>query len=124
MKWDFDIGFAVTTFTALLFYFRIAMLRGKKRREARQTALETMRKTQGKKKRQKINEPQISKPSIEVSSWALIVSAIVLMLVGLLAKNSPNLAIPGSLAGIWKVMQDFWWVGTSMGFILFIFGFK
>ena len=58
------ITIAITALTALLFYFRLAMLRGKKRRLAKEAALEQMRKAQNKKKKVKIQEPQTNKPSI------------------------------------------------------------
>lgn len=121
---NFDAGIAITAVTALLFYFRIAMLRGKKRRLAKEAALEQMRKAQNKKKRVKVNEPSYAKPSIEVSSWALVVVAIVLMLIGIVAKNSPGFPVPETLKATWTVVQTYWWVGPSLGFILFMFGFK
>ena len=120
MIFEFDWGVAITAFTALLFYFRLAMLRGKKRRLAKELALEQMRKAshlKKKKVKEKTQEPKINKPSIEVANWAIVVIAIVLMLVGVIAKNSPAINLP-------QIVQDYWWIGPSLGFILFIFGFE
>ncbi len=120
MKFNFaqDYGIVITAITALLFYFRLAMLRGKHRRLAKEKALEQMRKaSHQKKKKVKVEEPKTGKPSIEVSSWVIVIIAIVLMLAGVIAKNSPNLNIP-------EVVEQFWWIGPSLGFILFMFGFN
>ncbi len=124
MKLQFDAGIAITALTALLFYFRLAMLRGKKRRLAKEAALEQMRKAQNKKKKVKIQEPQTNKPSIEVSSWPVVVVAIVFMLVGVIARTPNGITPPESFQATWAVIQQFWWVGPSLGFILFMFGFK
>ena len=58
-----------------------------------------------------------NKPSIEVVSWALVVVGIVLMLAGVIIKNSTGLNVPA-------VLSDYWWAGPSLGFIVFMFSFK
>ncbi len=119
MKLNFDIGIAVTAFTALLFYFRIAMLRGKKRRLAKEEMVEIMNMPKGKKQKERLaaQEKRKNSPSFEVSSWVVIVIAIVLMLSGIVIRNTAGLEVP-------QVLKDYWWVGPSLGFILFMFGFK
>lgn len=113
-----DYGIVITAITALLFYFRVAMLRGKHRRLAKERALEQMRKaSHQKKKKVKVEQPKLNKPSIEVSSWLIVVLAIILMLLGVVAKNSLNINLP-------EIVRELWWMGPSLGFILFIFGFK
>jgi hypothetical protein len=119
MNFKFNFGYAITAFTAVLFYFRIAMLRGKKRRLSKQEMTEIMAMPKGKKRsdRMRVLEENKKKPNIEVRSWVLVVAAIVLMLAGVVIKNSTGLSIPASIS-------EYWWAGPSLGFIVFIFGFK
>lgn len=119
MKFQFEPGFIFTAVTALLFYFRVAMIRGKKRRLAKQNLAEIMAMPKGKKQKDLIREQEQKRniPSVEVASWVVIVIAILLMLEGVIVKNSPDLNVP-------QLVKDFWWVGPSAGFILFMFGFK
>jgi hypothetical protein len=113
-----DYGMIITAAAALLFYLRLAMLRGKHRRLAREQSLEQMRTAaQRKKPKSKLKEPPLSKPSIQVSSWVVVGIAIILMLAGVIAKNSLNIDLP-------EVVREYWWVGPSLGFILFTAGFK
>ncbi len=119
MKLEFNIGIAVTAFTALLFYFRIAMLRGKKRRLAKEEMIEIMKMPKGKKQKERLaaQERKRNIPSFEVSSWVVIGIAIVLMLAGIVIRNTAGLEVP-------QILKDYWWVGPSAGFVLFMFGFK
>ncbi|MEN4011989.1 MAG: hypothetical protein AB1453_08085 [Chloroflexota bacterium] len=106
-----DIGLVITGLAMLFFYLRLAMLRGRKRRLERDMALQV--KKAGKGAKAAIKDPQ--KPGYEISSWILIGAAIVLMLLGLAARQSD--AFP-------QLMQDYWWVGTSGGALMFAFSFK
>jgi len=119
MNFKFDIGIAVTAITALFFYFRVAMLRGKKRRLAREEMAEVMRMPKGKRQKDKMAEIEARKgrPNIEISSWVLVVISIILMLAGIVFKNYPDLNLPALLV-------EYWWAGPSLGFLLFIFAIK
>jgi len=119
MKFQFEPGFVITAVAALLFYFRVAMIRGKKRRLAKQNLAEIMAMPKGKKQKDMIREQEAKRnvPSIEVASWVVVVIAIILMMAGVFVKNSPDLNVP-------QLVKDYWWIGPSAGFILFIFGFK
>ncbi|PKO09106.1 MAG: hypothetical protein CVU40_11635 [Chloroflexi bacterium HGW-Chloroflexi-2] len=119
MNFKFDFGYAITAFTALLFYLRIAMLRGKKRRLARTEMAEVMQMAKGKRQKDRMAaiEAKKGRPAVEVKSWFLVIIAIVLMLVGIVAKNYPDLNLP-------QALSDYWWAGPSIGFIIFIFAFK
>ena len=119
MNFKFDFGYAITAFTAILFYFRIAMLRGRKRRLSSQEMAEIMKMPKSKKRtaRMEALENNKNKPSIEVVSWVLVVVGIILMLAGVIIKNSTGLTIP-------TVVSEFWWAGPSLGFIIFMFSFK
>jgi hypothetical protein len=119
MKFFSEPGVIATLVAAILFYFRIAMIRGKKRRLAREEMARIMAMPKGKKQKDFIREQEQKRnvPTIEVSSWLIVVIAIVLMLVGLIVKNTPDLHVS-------QMIKDYWWVGTAGGFILFIFAFK
>lgn len=119
MDFTFDFGYAITAFTALLFYGRIAMLRGKKRRLAKEEMAEVMQMAKGKRQKDRMAaiEAKKGQPAVEVKSWILVVVAIILMLIGIVIKNSTDLNIP-------QILSDFWWAGPSLGFIIFIFSFK
>jgi hypothetical protein len=119
MKFEFNFGYAITAFTAVLFYFRIAMLRGKKRRLTKQEMTDIMKMPKSKKRTERMTalENRKTKPAIEVTSWLLVIVAIVLMLAGVIFKNTTSLNIPAMLT-------EYWWVGPSLGFIVFMFSFK
>ncbi len=119
MKFEFEIGYAITTFAAIIFYFWVAMLRGRKRRLAQEEMAEVMRMPKGKRQKDRMAEIEAKKgrPNIEVRSWALVVVSIALMLAGVVFKNYPNLALP-------QMLVDYWWAGPSLGFILLIFAIK
>lgn len=107
----FDIGIAIVGVSAILFYLRLAMLRGKKRREMREAQLAAMRAG----KKAKIELPDPNKPYYQVSNWPLLVVSMVLVLVGMAAKTT---------AGFPEIMQQYWWVITSLGVLLFAFCIK
>ncbi|PKO05342.1 MAG: hypothetical protein CVU41_11940 [Chloroflexi bacterium HGW-Chloroflexi-3] len=119
MNFKFDFGYAMTAFTALVFYFRVAMLRGRKRRLAREELAEVMRMAKGKRQKDRMAEIEAKKgrPSIEIRSWLLIGIGILLMFAGIIFKNYPDLNLPQTLV-------EYWWAGPSLGFIIFIFAIK
>lgn len=108
---NFDIGLVITGLAMLFFYLRLAMLRGKKRRLEREAALQV--KKAGKGAKAPLKDPH--KPGYEIRSWVLLGGAIVLMLVGLAARQSDTFP---------QLMRDYWWVGTSAGAVVFSFCFK
>jgi uncharacterized integral membrane protein len=119
MNFQFEIGYAITGLAALLFYFRIAQLRGKKRRLAREAAVEIMKMPKGKKQKQLImeQEKKRSLPSVMITRWPLAIIAIVLMLIAIVIKSNTTMVIP-------PLMEEYWWVSSSLGFILFMFAFS
>lgn len=119
MNFTFDFGYSITFFTAILFYFRVAMLRGRKRRLAKEEMAEVMNMAKGKRQKDRLAaiEAKKGRPSIEVRSWLLIGIGIVLMIAGIIFKNYPDLSLPQQLV-------DYWWAGPSLGFIIFIFAVK
>ncbi|PKO19279.1 MAG: hypothetical protein CVU39_01625 [Chloroflexi bacterium HGW-Chloroflexi-10] len=119
MEFKFEIGYAITGLAALIFYLRLAQLRGKKRRLARENAANIMKMPKGKKQKEKILEMEKKKnlPSMEIGSWPIAIIAIVLMLAAVVVKSNTTLDLPA-------LVEQYWWVGSSLGFILFIFAFK
>ncbi|MFN7035121.1 MAG: hypothetical protein ACK4SN_02040 [Bellilinea sp.] len=107
----FDIGLAITAVAMLFFYLRLAMLRGRKRRMEREQALKAKKTGKG----AKISLPDPNKPRYEIRSWVLVGVAVGLMLVGLAARQTTSFP---------QLLQDYWWVGTSLGAVLFSFCFK
>ncbi len=119
MKVQFEIGYAFTAFAAILFYFRVAMLRGRKRRLAREEMAEVMAMAKGKRQKDRMAEIEARKnrPNIEVRSWYLVGLCLILMMAGIIFKNYPNLNLP-------QVLVDYWYAGPTLGFLLFIFAIK
>jgi hypothetical protein len=119
MEFKFDFGYSITAITALLFYLRIAMIRGKKRRLAREELAEVMSMAKGKRQKDRMAAIEAKKgaPNIEIRSWLVMGVAIVLMIAGIVFKNYPDLNLPQSLV-------DYWWIGPSLGFVLFSVGVK
>ncbi len=119
MNFKFEFGYAITALTALLFYFRVAMLRGRKRRLAREEMAEVMRMPKGKRQKDKMAEIEAKKgrPNIEVRSWLLIGLGIILMIAGIIFKNYPDLNLP-------QILIDYWYAGPSLGFLIFAFAIK
>ncbi len=107
----FDFGLAITAVAMLFFYVRLAMLRGKKRRLEREQALKAKKAGKG----AKVSLPDPNKPRYEIRSWVMVGVAVLLMLVGLAARQTASFP---------QWMQDYWWVGTSLGAVLFSFCFK
>lgn len=107
----FDFGIAIVGVAMILFYLRLAVLRGKKRRERREAQLAAMRGG----KKAKIELPDPNKPFYQVSNWPLLIISMALVLVGMAAKTT---------AGFPELMQQYWWAITSLGVLLFAFCFK
>jgi hypothetical protein len=91
-----------------LFYLRLYRIQDRKRREER--LLEHKLKSQGKK----ITKPY-SRPRYQVTSWFIIVPAILLMLLGLTITSTDLLPV---------ALKPFDWIFIAAGGVLFIFSFK
>ena len=106
----FDFGLVITGVAMIVFYLRLAMLRGKKRRLIREQALAVKRVGKGAKA-----PPEEKIKAYQVSSWLLVALAAGLMLIGLAAHQSDIFP---------QVVRNYWWVGTAGGALLFAFCFK
>lgn len=109
MKIDFGVGITIVAFA--LFYIRLYFLRQKKRQELREMALQV--KHQGKGAKMPVSEE--NRPGYTITSWALVVVAAVLILLGMAARQT---------AGAPDWAQEYWWVGTTVGAIVLAFCFK
>lgn len=108
-----ETGTIIAVAVVLLFYMRmIGMQWGKARRLRDQRArdIEELRKKKGKKA-----EPQPDKPreaaGVQVKSWPMVISGLVLCLVG---------AIVGAIVTI----SSFWWIPLTLGVLILTFSFK
>lgn len=106
-----EFGVWVTIIALGIFYLRLALLRGQKRRQIREQALAVKRKGKGAK--MTVDEEHL--PGYKVTSWYLVGLAVVLMLAGMMARYTTGLPA-------WAT--QFWWVGTAVGALVFAFCFK
>jgi hypothetical protein len=108
---DVEFGIIITIAAFALFYVRLAILRRKKRRELREMQLAVKRKGRG----AKMTMPEENRPGYEITSWALVAVAGLVILLGMVARQ--NASVP-----TWA--HEYWWVGTTLGVLLFAFCFK
>ncbi len=108
MKFNYEL--AVIGFSMFLFYLRLGMLRGRKRRERREAQLAAMK---GKNKKFPVEDP--NQPFYQVRSWWLVGISMVMVLGGMAAKNAAFLP---------DMVQTYWWIITSVGVLLFAACFK
>lgn len=99
-----------------VFYLRIAMLRGQKKRYERELALKR-RKVKGRSKGSPLPQQPKGTPPYTVRSWLLAVISIILMLAGIIAYNEFYIVN-------WKIIQNadafipYWYIPVSVGVIL------
>lgn len=106
-----DVGIAVVGATMILFYLRLAMLRGQKRKQRRVEQLAVMKAS----KKTKFKPEDPNRPYYQVISWWLVGLAMVLVLAGMAFKTTTSLP---------QLLQQYWWVITSVGVLVFAFCFK
>jgi len=99
-----------------VFYLRIAMLRGQKKRLERELALKR-RKVKGRSKGSPLPQQPKGTPPYTVRSWLLVAISILLMLAGMLAYNEFYFLK-------WQIIQNadaytpYWYILISAGVIL------
>jgi len=107
-------GLIVVGAAMLLFYLRLGMLRGRKRRLEREQALE-IRRSLKKRRAMEDKKPDFEHPRYQVVSWVMVVGALILMLAGVTmytAKWFP------------QNYSEYWWISATAGVLLFTFCFK
>jgi hypothetical protein len=121
----FSIGLIVVVIAIVIFYLRIAMLRGQKKRYAREYALKR-RKVNGRSKGAALPAAAPGSPPFSVSSWWLVALALLLMLAGIVVYN--NMAIFGinlvKDPAFVKLYAQYWYIPVALGVIAFAFCFK
>lgn len=115
----FTTGIIVVSVAIVLFYLRIALLRGQKKRYERDYALKR-RKVKGRSKGAALPSPQPGSSPYKVTSWFLVAISIALMLIGMIAYNNFNLFGIELIknADIVKTLAEYWYFAVAAGVIL------
>jgi hypothetical protein len=109
---ELDMKMVVIIVIVALFYLRLFMIRGRKRKEER----EIQRKLRSKGKKIPDQKPDpFRNPRYQVASWWIIIAGIFFFLLGVMVATSP-------LFPTWLRPYD--WLFLAVGGILFIFSFK
>ncbi|NPV86244.1 MAG: hypothetical protein HPY45_09585 [Anaerolineae bacterium] len=115
MKIEITPGLIITAVAMLIFYFRVAMLRGRKRRLMREEALKRRRDKSKDSKKAPLPQKDFFTPQYQVRSWALVGASVLLMLVGVImytAKWFPS------------AYQPYWWIAATAGVLLLTFSIE
>jgi hypothetical protein len=124
-KMKFSIGLIVVIVAIVFFYLRIAILRGRKKKYAREYALKR-RKINGRSKGSALPSAEPGSPPFGVTSWALVAVAIVLMIAGIIAYNNFSVFGIDLLKDPAFVTQyaQFWYIPVALGVVAFAFCFN
>jgi hypothetical protein len=107
----FEPGVIVVAVAMLLFYLRLAQIRGYKRRQQRAEAVARARS----RRKGRPAEPASPLPiTYEVSNYFLLALGIVLMLGGILLRTT----------AVYPAFQPYWWLFVTAGVLVFIFQVK
>jgi hypothetical protein len=108
----FEPGVIVVAIAMLLFYLRLAQIRGSKRKEQRKEQIAHMRS----KRKGRGNLPEAyARPNYEVGNIYLLALGAALMLMGLTAKTTNILP---------ALYSQYWWVVVTVGVVAFMFSVK
>jgi len=106
----------------VIFYLRVAMLRGQKKRYERDLALKR-RKVKGRSKGSPLPQQPKGTPPFTVRSWVLVVISMLLMLAGVIAYNKfyflGTQLVPDP--AFVEAYAKFWYILVSAGVILLAF---
>ncbi len=115
----FSIGLIVVVVAIAFFYFRVAMLRGRKKRYEREYALKR-RKVNGRSKGSPLPEKKPWTPPFIVTSWILVALSMILILAGVVIYN--NFSIFGidlvKDAAFVAAYTKYWYFTVAAGVIL------
>jgi hypothetical protein len=119
------IGMIVVLASMVLFYLRIAILRGQKKRFEREYALKR-RKVSGRSKGAALHTPEPGSPPFGVTSWFLVVVSFLVILAGVIMYNEMNLFGVALFEGSALVAKliPYWYVPMAAGVILMAFCLK
>lgn len=119
---SFSTELIVVILAIVIFYFRIAMLRGQKKRYERELALKR-RKVKGRSKGSPLPQQPKGTPPYMVRSWIMVIVSVLLMLVGVVAYNEFYILS-------WQILKDpafvdaytqYWYLMVAVGVILLAF---
>ena len=121
----FSTGLIVVIVAIVFFYLRVAILRGQKKRYLREYALKR-RKVNGRSKGAALPASQPGSPPFGVTSWVLVVLAILVIIAGVVMYNNMSIFgmnLVGSQALIEQYSQ-FWYFPVAAGIVLLAFCIK
>ena len=118
-------GLIVVAVAIVLFYLRVAILRGQKKRYEREYALKR-RKVSGRSKGAALPTPPPGSPPFGVKSWWLVALSFVLVLVGIVMYNNLNvfgIQLVEVTEQILKII-GFWYIPVALGTLLLAYCIK
>lgn len=122
---EISTGLIVVAVAMLLFYVRIAILRGRKKRYEREYALKR-RKVSGRSKGAVLPTPEPGSPPFGVTSWVLVVVSMIVILAGVVMYNDMTMfGITLFEGSAWAAkIVEFWYIPVSVGVLALSFCFK
>jgi hypothetical protein len=109
-----DPGLIVIVVVVAVFYLRLYMIRGQRKKQLRQLALQAaVDRPKGKKRT--LPQKDKNQPAFTVTSWWIVGGAVVLMCLALAMKTSGLFPSP---------YKEYYWIPFALGGIMFIFGWK
>ncbi len=122
---EISTGLIVVAVAMLLFYVRVAILRGQKKRYEREFALKR-RKVSGRSKGAVLPIAEPGSPPFGVTSWFLVVLSIVVVLIGFVMYNNMNLfgiTLFEDSELVTKLIP-YWYIPVAAGVLLLAFCIK
>jgi hypothetical protein len=119
------LGMIVVLASMVLFYLRIAILRGQKKRYEREYALKR-RKVSGRSKGAALPTPEPGSPPFGVSSWPLVVLSFLIILAGVIMYSEMNVFGVTLFEGsaLVEKLIPYWYIPMAAGVILMAFCLK
>jgi cytochrome c biogenesis protein CcdA len=111
---NLDPGLVVIIVVVVVFYMRLYMIRGQRKKLQRQLALQAA-SDRPKGKKRSLPQKDRNQPAFSVTSWWIVGIAIVFMLLALAMKTSGLFPSP---------YKEYYWIPFAIGGIMFIFGWK
>jgi len=122
---ELSTGLIVVVAAMVVFYIRVAILRGRKKRYIREFALKR-RKVNGRSKGAALPTAEPGAPPYQVSSWWLVGLSFVLMIGGMVVYNRFYLFGMELVKDTAFVNQysELWYIPVALGILLLAFCFK
>ncbi len=118
-------GLIVVLAAMAIFYLRVAMLRGQKKRFEREYALKR-RKVHGRSKGAALPTPPAGSPPFGVTSWVLVVLSLIITIAGVIMYN--KMVVFGleliQDAALIEQLAKFWYLPVAAGILLLTFTVK